>query len=90
MSATIVWLRQDLRLDDNPALFYATESGAEIIPVYIWAPEEEGAWPYGSASKVWLHFSLEILRESLKKVGSDLIIRKGNPLEELLALAKKK
>ena len=45
--------------------------------------------PYGSASKVWLHFSLEILRESLKKVGSDLIIRKGNPLEELLALAKK-
>ena len=89
MSTTIVWLRQDLRLDDNPALFHATESGAEVIAVYIWAPEEEGSWMYGGASKVWLHFSLQSLCESFKNVGSDLIIRKGNSLEELLALAKR-
>ena len=82
MSATIVWLRQDLRLDDNPALFHATEFGAEIIPVYIRAPRRKARGRYGGGSKVWLHFSLENLRESFKNVGSNLIIRKGNTLEE--------
>lgn len=37
MSTTvIVWFRQDLRLDDNPALATAIKSGKAIIPLYIW------------------------------------------------------
>ena len=41
----LVWFRQDLRLADNPALTAAIERGYPVIPVYIWAPEEEGDWP---------------------------------------------
>ena len=34
MSKKLVWLRQDLRVKDNPALHHAAKSG-EVICVYI-------------------------------------------------------
>ncbi len=55
---TLVWFRQDLRLADNPALQAAVKRGEPIIPVYLWAPEDEGDWPPGAASRWWLHQSL--------------------------------
>jgi hypothetical protein len=47
--ATILWFRQDLRLADNPALRAAVARGAPVIPIFIWSPDEEGAWPPGGA-----------------------------------------
>jgi hypothetical protein len=41
-SPVILWFRQDLRLSDNPALSEAVTRGAPVVPVFIWAPEEEG------------------------------------------------
>lgn len=76
----IVWFRNDLRLSDNPALHNASTEGA-VLPLYIWNPEETPK--LGGASKVWLHHSLEKLQDSLKQKGCDLIIRTGNPAEEL-------
>src|SRR5579871_3746326 len=80
---SLVWFRQDLRLSDNPALAAAMERGATIIPVYIWAPEEEGAWPPGAASKWWLGRSLAVLQAELERRGSRLIVRRG-PTEDTL------
>ncbi|MFO0877013.1 MAG: deoxyribodipyrimidine photo-lyase [Gemmataceae bacterium] len=74
---TIVWLRHDLRLADNPALESACQGGGPVVPVFIWAPEEEGKWVPGAASRWWLHQSLEALDESLRQLSSRLIIRKG-------------
>jgi len=74
---TIVWLRRDLRLQDNPALAEAAKSGS-IIPVFIWAPEEEGDRAIGEASRWYLHHSLESLKSDLQKLGGDLIIRQGS------------
>jgi len=37
MASTIVWLRDDLRLDDNPAL-----AAAAALPLTACAPQEEG------------------------------------------------
>lgn len=74
----IVWFRRDLRLADNPALGAALASGRSVIPLYISAPNEEGAWSPGSASRWWLHHSLLSLDLSLKKLGSRLIIRHGS------------
>ena len=31
----ILWFRQDLRLEDNPALIEANDSGLNILPIYI-------------------------------------------------------
>ncbi len=71
---TIVWLRQDLRLGDQPALQAAALRGAPVLIVYIWAPQEEAPWAPGAASKVWLHFSLKNLDSTLQDLGSQLLI----------------
>mgnify|MGYP006272380753 CR=1 FL=1 len=83
---TLVWFRQDLRLRDNPALYHAALRGEPVIPVYIWAPHEEGDWAPGAASRVWLHCSLERLIASLHKKHSSLVIRQGDSLERLQQL----
>ena len=40
----IVWFRADLRLMDNPALAHAAAEYTATVPLYVWAPEEEGEW----------------------------------------------
>jgi deoxyribodipyrimidine photo-lyase len=75
----IVWFRLDLRLADNPALAAAVALGEPVIPVFIWAPEEEGAWPPGAASRWWLHHSLAALAKDL----GGLVIRREPSLGAL-------
>ena len=83
----IVWFRRDLRLADNPALRAAIESGAPVLPVFIWSPEEDAPWQPGAASRWWLHHSLEALGASLRQLGSNLIIRRGPTTQALLKLS---
>ena len=87
MSTQIVWLRQDLRLADHPALTEAAKRGP-VVPVFIWAPEEEGAFPPGGASKWWLHQSLTSLAEALRARGSRLVVRAGASLDVLRELIR--
>ncbi len=82
-STSIVWFRQDLRVRDNPALLAAASRGGPVVPVYIWSPDDHGDWEPGGARKWWLHHSLQSLRESLANLGSRLVLRQGDPLEEL-------
>lgn len=88
MPPVIVWFRRDLRLIDNPALCAALKSGATVIPLFIWSYENEGEWPLGGAAKWWLHSSLYKLNLELKKIGSRLILRAGDPLVVLKKLLK--
>lgn len=87
-ATTLVWLRADLRLTDNPALRAAITRGGAIVPVFVWSPDEEGAWSPGGASKWWLHQSLTALDARLREAGSRLVIRRGAALDALRALAK--
>lgn len=87
LAPSILWLRRDLRLDDNPALAAALSDGAPIVPVYIQAPEEEAPWEPGAASRWWLHWSLGALDESLRARGNRLRILRGPSLEALRRLA---
>jgi deoxyribodipyrimidine photo-lyase len=86
-NVSLLWFRRDLRLADNPALHAAVQQGA-VVPVYIWAPEEDGAWAPGGATKWWLHHSLAALDASLRALGSRLILRSGPSLETLRGLAE--
>ncbi len=85
MSTAIVWFRRDLRLADQPALAAALAHHQQVIPVYIHAPEEEGAWAPGGAQRWWLHHSLKALADRLETAGTGLTIRRG-PSEQALAL----
>ena len=73
----IVWMRNDLRLRDNPALQAAIQHGLDPIPVYIHSPEEEGEWACGPAACEWLRHSLAALQSQLQARGSNLILRRG-------------
>ncbi|NND44935.1 MAG: deoxyribodipyrimidine photo-lyase [Xanthomonadales bacterium] len=84
---SLIWFRNDLRVQDSPALAAAIEAGRPIIPVYIHAPDEEGDWPAGAASRWWLHHALVDLAEALDEAGLPLVIRRGGSLETLRALA---
>lgn len=84
MSApAIVWLRQDLRLQDNPALAEAAASGRPVIPVYILDDAAAGAWAMGGASRWWLHHSLSALSAALADLGAPLVLRRGDAGETL-------
>jgi len=83
----LVWFRRDLRLSDNPALRRAVDEADTVIPVFV-HDDSEGEWGHGAASRWWLHHSLAALDEALREKGSRLVIRRGEPLEELRRLAK--
>ncbi|GAB4362038.1 MAG: deoxyribodipyrimidine photo-lyase [Methylohalobius crimeensis] len=84
----LVWFRRDLRLADNPALHAALADYRTVLPIYIHAPEEEAPWAPGSASRWWLHESLEALDASLRQKGSRLILRRGPSRRTLPALCR--
>lgn len=84
----LVWLRQDLRLADNPALHHACRLGATVIPVFIDDATPTSTSQLGAASRVWLHHSLQRLAESLTACGSCLIIRQGDALSVLQTLMR--
>jgi deoxyribodipyrimidine photo-lyase len=83
MACALFWFRLDLRLADNPALHAALERGRGVVPVFIWAPEEEAPHEPGAASRWWLHQSLAALEADLRRLNSRLIIRRGPILEAL-------
>ena len=86
--STLVWFRRDLRLVDNPALDAAVAAGGAVVPLFIFAPQEERPWAPGSASRWWLHGSLLHLGEELAALGSRLILRRTvDTLKELKAVA---
>ena len=64
-NVSIYWIRQDLRLHDNPALKVAVNNGA-IVPIYILDDFNSGEHKLGSASRIWLHHSLEKLNKQFK------------------------
>ena len=60
----LLWFRQDLRLQDNPALVRAARAG-RVLPVYILDDECAAEHRIGGAGRWWLHCSLASLNKSL-------------------------
>ena len=86
--ATIVRFTEDLRLADNPALAAAVARDGAVVPVYILAPIEKGAWPLGSSARAWLERSLIALDADLRCRGSRLTLAIGEPATVLAKIAK--
>jgi deoxyribodipyrimidine photo-lyase len=84
----IVWFRRDLRLADQAALTAAVAGGEPVIPIFILDDETPKHRRMGGASRWWLHHSLQSLDADLRKLGSRLILRRGNVCDVLPALVK--
>lgn len=86
MTTAIFWFRQDLRLNDNPAFLEACTKHEYVIPLYILDGKKS---TLGEAQSWWLHHSLNALGNSLaSKMGLKLVLRKGTPLEIIVALVR--
>jgi deoxyribodipyrimidine photo-lyase len=85
----IVWLRRDLRLDDNAALAAAARDAGDICIAFVIDPVLLAA-PRMGAPLVQVFFTaLAALRENLRRLGSDLVLLQGEPGEQLLELARR-
>ena len=63
---SIFWFRRDLRLDDNVGLYYALQSGKDILPIFIFDSEILQELPKNDARVTFIH-------ETLQKINSLLI-----------------
>lgn len=83
-----MWFREDLRLDDNPALRAAVDSGKPVLCVYVLDDDAEDDFALGGAQRWWLHHSLGDLSAGIDKAGSRLILRRGNAEKAIKNLVK--
>ncbi len=84
MSLAIWWIRRDLRLADNPALRAAVNRHQIVLPVFILDPALlKNPAPRRQA---FLLAGLRQLDEDLRRRGSRLVLRSGEPLEVLESL----
>lgn len=82
-SIALMWFRQDLRLEDNPAFYLACQRHDHVIPLYIFDPSNKSL---GAAQHWWLHHSLTQLNQSLIDHQSRLVLQRGSALECLIQL----
>ncbi len=76
-STSIAWLRNDLRIADNPALSAAVKAGETAVAVYI-HETTKGVRPPGAAARWWLEQSLDTLGAALAERGIALMVREGD------------
>jgi deoxyribodipyrimidine photo-lyase len=89
MTTAIWWARRDLRLADNQALAAALSGTERLIPVFCLDPAILSSDIAGDAAKGRVAFLFDGLRRldaDLRARGSRLIVRQGDPVEELARL----
>lgn len=84
-SVDIVWLRDDFRLDDQPAIHAAADRPALFL--YVHDETSGGSRPLGGAAQWRLAESLIALENELSARGARLDIVKGESERTILALA---
>lgn len=80
----LIWYRNDLRLHDHEPLIKAIRQRAQIVPFYCFDERQFkktsfGFPKIGNFRGKFLLESIEDLRKSLQKLGSNLVIRRGYP-----------
>ncbi len=78
-----MWFRRDLRLADHPALNGAADAADEVVPLFVIDPS---LWrPAGAPRRQYL---LRSLRSLDADMGGALVLRDGDPVEAVVALAR--
>ena len=85
MAPAVLWFRRDLRLVDHLALVAAARAGGAdgVVPLFVVDP---ALWePSGDPRRAFLVGCLEALDHDL---GGALVVRRGDPAEEVPAVAR--
>ncbi|MEV0201992.1 deoxyribodipyrimidine photo-lyase [Nonomuraea sp. NPDC050691] len=82
-TAIIVLFNRDLRVHDHPALAEACARARHVVPLFVLDP----AVPAGRRMPFLLD-CLRDLREALRALGGDLVVRRGDTVAETVRLAR--
>ncbi|MEL6925412.1 MAG: deoxyribodipyrimidine photo-lyase, partial [Bacteroidota bacterium] len=78
----ICWLRRDLRLEDNAALYHALRSGQPVLPLFIFDTEILDELEDKHDARVeFLYNTCQQLKAQLESMGSSMLVRYGKPAE---------
>lgn len=78
---SICWLRRDLRLEDNAALYHALKSGNQVLLLFIFDTTILAQLEDKDDARVsFIHQQLTSLNQQLLNHGSSLLVKHGNPL----------
>lgn len=89
MSLSIFIFRRDLRLHDNNGLMLALSKSDKVIPIFIFTPEQISKNLYKSNNCIqFMIESLQVLDQSLRKIGSRLFYFYGDVLSVLKTIIK--
>jgi deoxyribodipyrimidine photo-lyase len=81
MRSSVLWIRRDLRLSDNPALLAAADDAC-VVPLFVIDPR---LWePAGPPRRAWLIRSLRALDAAM---DGRLVIRTGDPADVVRQVA---
>jgi deoxyribodipyrimidine photo-lyase len=80
----ILWFRRDLRTHDNPLLSY----GGEVMPIFIFDSNILKDLPSSDKRVSFIYEQVQNLKTNLRKLGLDLYIFYGDPVEIFSRLKK--
>lgn len=85
---SLVWLRRDLRLDDNTALAHATNESDEVVVLFVFDTTIlDGLADRDDRRVTFIYDSLVEIDTELRRRGSRLVVRHGDPIKEVPELA---
>ena len=88
MKSSVVWLRRDLRLSDNVALYEACRQSGRVCLAFVLDPALLRSGRVGAPIVQGFFEALRSLRARLRALGSDLALLEGDCAEELIRLAR--
>jgi deoxyribodipyrimidine photo-lyase len=86
VTVAIWWARRDLRLADNQALHAALAHADQVIPVFVLDPTLLNSPSAGPKRVAFMLGGMRRLDEDLRTRGSRLVVRYGDPADELAKL----
>jgi deoxyribodipyrimidine photo-lyase len=86
-ATVVVLFTRDLRVHDHPALAAAIDGALRVVPLFV--VDDAVLEAFGAPNRVaFLLDALGELRGALRSRGSDLVVRRGDAVEETLRVAR--
>ena len=70
----LVWLRNDIRMDDNPGLRKACEECDTVLAIYLWSPEQLNMHNEANIKVEFLIKNLQSLEENLNLINIPILV----------------
>jgi deoxyribodipyrimidine photo-lyase len=79
---TICWLRRDLRIRDNAALYYALKNGGPVLLLFIFDTQILDKLSDRKDARVtFIYNAIQEIELQLKALGSSILIKTGDPIQ---------